>query len=290
MAWPASDAYSAADRLAALRAHPDFRVAAERNAAAIAALHDRLSPRERWLTKDMGRVAVLSRIVFQDARAGRVTAADILATTRARGTSSQGRALQVIQRAEAAGWLEVEPGDGDWKQRRLRVQSGLMEVYRRRAAVEIETAALLAPAIAPAAALTVDDAFLLSFLSQLARFESAPPQPRGPPMPSMRFFLQHEAGLPMLYDLIGRQAPDRGRLLESAYLSRRALASRFQVARSHVERLFAQAADAGYITLPARNRVDFSPTMSDEAERHFALTFQVIAASASAVLDGATTG
>lgn len=290
MSWPSANPHPTTDRLAALRAHPDFRMAVERNAAAIAALRDPLEPRARWLTNDMGRVAVLTRIFFQDARAGRVTAADILATTRAHGTSSQGRVLQVIRRAEAADWIRVEPGPGDWKQRRLLVQPGLVETYRRRAAVEIGTAALLEPAIAPAVARTADDAFLLAFLGNLARVDGAAPDTRGPPTPSIRFFLQHEGGLAMLYDLLGRQAADRTRLLESAYLSRRALAGRFKVARSHVERLFEMAAAAGYLSLPARNRVDFSPAMSEEAERHFALTFHVIAESARAAMDGPTEG
>jgi DNA-binding transcriptional regulator LsrR (DeoR family) len=89
----------------------------------------------------------------------------------------------------------------------------------------------------------------------------------------------------MLYDLIGRQDAGRERLLESAPLSRRALASRFKVSRSHVERVFAKAEQAGYLSLQNRNRVHFSEAMSEEAEQHFALTFHVVAASAFGAME-----
>ncbi len=268
----------------AVRRHPNFRLAAERNAAGVAALHDPLSPLARWLCNDMGRVAIFSRILFQHARSARVSVADLMAITRRRGTSSDGRVLQVVRRGESVGWIAVEPGAADWRERRILIQPPLIEVYRRRAIVEIEAASLLVPEITPAVTLAERDRFLFAWIARMARFDGAPPELRGPPTPSIRLFLQREAGLTILYDLIGRQAPGRARLLERAPLSRRALSERFRVSRTHVQRIMAEAAGAGWLTLPARNLIAFSGAMSEEAERHFALTFFAVATSARAAM------
>ncbi|MGH7023563.1 MAG: hypothetical protein ACREEB_08230 [Caulobacteraceae bacterium] len=271
----------------ALRRHPDFRAAVERNAAGIVAQKDRLSPVARWLTNDLGRTAVLSRLLFHTAREGAVTASDLIAATRSRHTSSIGRVLQVLRCAEAAGWIRVGDGEGDWSTRPLIAQPAFMDLWRERALIEIDSASLVAPRIQPALELIESDAGLLGFLGHLARFDGIAPDARGPPNPSIRLFLEHEGGLTTLYDLIGRQDPDRVSLLEAAPFSRRRLATRFNVSRTHVARLFAAAAAAGHLSLATRSRVVFSKAMSDEAERHFALTFHAIATSAMAALEDA---
>ncbi|MGH6993023.1 MAG: hypothetical protein ACRED8_09570, partial [Caulobacteraceae bacterium] len=74
---------------------------------------------------------------------------------------------------------------------------------------------------------------------------------------------------------------------EAAPLSRRALAARHRVSRSHVSDLIAAAAAAGHVRVEAPDRLAFSPQMSEEAERHFALTFFVIAACAEAAIAAA---
>jgi hypothetical protein len=263
-----------------LLGRPRFRAAAEANAAAICALHDPLTPVARWLLNDVGRATTFTRLFFHLTVTGRVTTADLVAGARARKWPSGGRVLQIIERGLAAGLLALEAGEGGWKGRRLLVQPELVELYRRRAAAEIEAAAMVAPEVAPALQLTERDPFLFAFLAGVARVDAVGTGWRGPPNPAIRHFLQAEAGLTMLYDLIGRQAPARGRLLEEAPISRRALAKRFHMSRSHVENVFAAAADAGWLSLTDRNRVVFSPEMSDQAERHFATTFFAMAQSA----------
>lgn len=271
----------------ALRRHPNFRAAVERNAAGIVAQKDRLDPIARWLTNDVGRVTILTRALMAEARAGPVAVSDLLAATRKGRWASEGRKLQVLQRAAAIGWLRAEPDTGGWYGRRLQVLPPLMDAWRERAAIEIDAAALVAPEVRPALELIGEKAFFRDFLAHLARFDGMAAGVRGPANPAIRFFLEREAGLHMLYDLIGRQGCDRRLLLEGAALSRSRLSQRFKVSRSHVTRLFAAAAEAGYVALPSRNTVAFSETMNEEAERHFALTFHVIAASARAALEEA---
>ena len=51
-----------------------------------------------------------------------------------------------------------------------------------------------------------------------------------------------------------------------------------------MRRLFAEAAAADYVSFPSPGRIAFSPSLSEEAERHFALTFYAIASAAQAAL------
>jgi DNA-binding transcriptional regulator LsrR (DeoR family) len=110
---------------------------------------------------------------------------------------------------------------------------------------------------------------------------------RGPPNPGLRFFMVREGGLSMLYDLLLHQAPAaiEERLLTVAPFSRARLAGRFNLSRTHVRRLFAEAADAGHVSFQTRDRVTFAPSIADEAARHFALTFYVVGSSAKSAMD-----
>jgi hypothetical protein len=129
----------------AFRHYPAFRAAAQRNAERILALKDRLGPMERWLTADMGRVAILNRTLMGAARDGSVTVNHLLAVTRRRRTSSDGRVLQIVKRAQAVGWIALAPGSGDWKARPLIAQPAFIEAWRARALVEIDAAGLVWP-------------------------------------------------------------------------------------------------------------------------------------------------
>jgi hypothetical protein len=274
----------------ALARHPAFRAAVQRNAEQILAMKDAMTPTERWLTADLGRTAILNRTLTARARAGEVTVNALLAATRHRNTSSDGRVLQVVRRAQAIGWIDATPGSGDWKARPLIVGRGMIEAWRARALVEVDAASLVWPEIGPALDSLRHDERLRAFLARLHDFDAMPPESRGPPNPGIRLFLQRDCGLLMLYDLISRQAPDRTRLLESAPVSRLALSRRHRVSRSHAGALLDDAARAGFLSFPSRNRIAFSTALSEEAERHFALTFHVIGSSALAAMGTTMTG
>jgi hypothetical protein len=216
-----------------------------------------------------------------------VTVNGLLSATRRRRTSSDGRVLQIVKRAQAIGWIAVAPGAGDWKARPLIARPAFIETWRARARVEIDAASLVCPTIRPALALVEDDAHFRAFLTRLYNFDAMAHEARGPANPSIRLFLQHHNGLMILYDLLVAQAADRTRFLESAPLSRLALSKHHRVARSHVAALLAAAAEAGHLSLEQRNRVAFSEAMSEEAERHFALTFHAIASCALAAMESA---
>jgi hypothetical protein len=269
----------------ALRRHRNFRAAVERNAELILAHHDSLTPLVRWLTNDVGRSAMLARALGLQAEAGDARVGDLLASARQRRTASEGRVLQLLERAEAADLIRSTPSSAAWPQRRLVFQAEFIDRFRERVFAEIDSASLALPEIRPALALLPIDAYFRGFLRRLHHYHVIPPEMHGPRNPAIRHFLVREGALKMLYDLIGRQSPDRTRLLEGAPLSRSRLAARIGVSRAHVRRTFDEAAEAGYLTISPDNWITFSKAMSEEAERHFALTFYAIGSSALAAMD-----
>jgi CRP-like cAMP-binding protein len=256
--------------------HPNFRAAVERNAGGVLHEFDRRGAAGRWLTRDRGRGSTLARTLIIFARAGEVSVADVLARTRARRTVSDGRVLRLFAAAAEAGLMGIVPPTGPWRTRRLVFRPAFLELFRRRAAVEIEAAALVAPDVSPALALIASEAMFWRFMSALGRYDGLAPEQRGPPNPGMLLFLEHDHGLMMLYDLMLRQPLGRARLLQAAPFSRATLARRFEVSRAHVTRLFAEAEAKGHISLAEAGRVVFSPAFNEEAERHFAATFHVM--------------
>ena len=248
----------------------------EHNASGVLEQFDRRSPTAKWLTKDLGRTSTLLRALFILAQRGEASVADVLAWVRAGHTASEGRVLRLFAAAAQAGLVAIEPQDGPWRDRRIAFRPAFLQLFRERAILEVEAAGIVAPEMRPAIALIERDAVFWSFIAALGRSDRIPPEQRGPPSPGVRFFLTHDAGLMMLYDLLLSQDPRRERLLEEAPFSRSRLARRFDVSRVHVARLFDEAASQGLITFVAGDRLAFSTTMNEDVERHFAVTFQTM--------------
>jgi hypothetical protein len=270
---------------ASIRQHTEFRAAAD--------LHSELAMRQlsakpgvRWLFKDMGRAAVLTRALMCDAEFGCVTLADLLRITGRQNTSSVGRVLQVIKRAEKLELLAVADSQGPRMRRRLVLRPALVEFFRLKATSEVRAAAVVAPEIRPCIDALADDLLFQRFLVHLRRFDGMEPDLRGPPTPAIRHFLQHEAGMTMLRSLQLSQDRSRERLLDAARFSRAGLAKSAMVGRTHVSRMFERAEAAGWLSLDAPRRITFSPAFCEEFEWFFAVTFQVIRASALAAMRG----
>jgi len=270
---------------ATLRQRPGFWDAAD--------VHSRLTlshlndhPSARWLFKDMGRSAILTRALLLESETEAVTLADLLQLTGRRNTSSTGRVVQVIRRAEKLGFIQTADAKGPWIRRRLLLLPRLIEHLRARAKNEVTAAAVVAPELHPAVGALDDDRVFRRFLVTLRRFDGMPPDLRGPPTPAIRSFLQHESGMAMLRSLQLAQPRQRAQMLESAPFSRSALARAGMVSRAHVTRVFEAAEEAGWLSLPTPRLVTFSPSLSEEFEWFFAVTFQVIRASAIAAMGG----
>jgi hypothetical protein len=98
----------------------------------------------------------------------------------------------------------------------------------------------------------------------------------------INFFLDREAGMSILFDLLASQSPDRTRLLQEAPLSRYALARRYGVSRAHINKLLAESGHTEAIG----DRVVFSETLSEALEAHFALIFTHSQGAARILMSG----
>jgi hypothetical protein len=269
--------------LACLRKHPKFRAAVEQAAAQSIVYFQNLDSTRQWITKDIGRaticVTALTLHLIGDLTVHSLTAACVSS-----GISSAGRVQQLVRRCQDIGEMTVDPGDGLWTRRPMRVGAGLIRMLRERALIDLSAMLQLAPELSAAAeAAQTDDGFaayalaislLATVRSDMFNFRSTPP---------ITFFLEREAGMLLLFDLIGAQDPGRRRLLEAARISRYALSRHYGVSRAHINKLLAES---GYIEGIESDRVAFKPALSRAMERHFAAVFLLNHCAARAVLSG----
>ena len=270
------------DAFAAIGGKPEFRATVEAAAAQSVAHFQHLDPSYQWITKDIGRASICVAALTLHAM-GRLTAQALTATCVDGGVYSPGRVLQVVRRCQEIGEMTVEPGAGLWTRRPIRLGAGLQRALRERALIDFRAALTLAPELAGAAALAdTDDGFAASLICIAVivslRGDVFALQKAGP----LAFFLEREAGMLILFDLIGAQAAGRARLLEAAALSRYGLSKRFDVSRAHINKLLADSADLD----TDGDRVVFSETLSAAMDRHFARVFKLNLCAAEALLSG----
>jgi hypothetical protein len=271
------------ESFAAVQAHPDFRCAVERATADSVAHFQRLDPPYQWITKDIGRASIcLTALTLH--LMGALTVQALTAACVEGKLSSAGRVQQVVRRCQDIGEMVVAPGAGMWTRRPMRLGDGLIRTLHTRALIDYRAALPLAPELADGAGLAdTDEGFgdyllcistIVSQRRDLFAFENSPP---------ISFFLEREAGMPILLDLIGAQSADRKRLLEEARISRYALSKRYGVSRAHINKLIAES---GHIGCLSSDRVVFSETLSSAMERHYSLVFHLNHCVAQALLAG----
>jgi hypothetical protein len=272
--------------VAEARAHPRFRevllVAAQGGIA-----HYLASDAERrWIMRDLGRMSIALTAIILQAYQGAVTAQTLIAQALTNETSSRGRVLDFLRRTQAAGLIQVPPGEAVWTQRPLVLQPAFSEVLRTRALVEVGAAGMLFPEIGSPSSVIGDDGSLRRFLSWLAVLTTVRrPFIRIAADDPLALFLHREVGMLILYDVMLGQPPGRARLLEAATFSRNALSQKFGVSRVHVNRLFSDVAALGHLSFTASDRVVFAPQLSEALEFRVAVNMQMTRASALASMD-----
>ncbi len=267
---------------AALRARPDFRAVAEQLIADSLANYRTLDASGRWMLADIGRASLYAAAVILDAQPNGVSAAALIAAAQGNRASSRGRVAQFIRFAQDAGEIVVPPGSEPWTRRRLTLRPAFVDRLRLRSIADARAVSRVAPEIAPLIDSLEEDATYRRFLTwvgALATHERVV----GPPTP-VTMFLQRRSGMRILYHLTLAQAPDRGRLLEEAAISRNQLSQLYEVSRAHINRLLADAEAEGLLSCPTPTRVVFSPTLSDDFERTLAFIIQINQAAFVATL------
>ena len=262
--------------VARLRTHPRFREAAEAQAAAVLAEYDAQDSHDRWLLKDLGRAALWLGAMILDTMPRGLTVSGLAAVAAERQVCSRGRVLAFTHYALDSGRLALTPGAEPWVRRRLVLTPAFIKPSRRRLILQFTTTALLAPEVAAALPRLASDSVVQQASVAIGLLLSARPElNRNPGGPLRQIFIARDGGMRMLQHLLLRQAKTRARLLQAAPISRAALARRYGVSRTHVNRLLADAEAAGALRLEGRDRVVFSQGFSDELEAYLAGGFQV---------------
>jgi len=260
--------------IAEVRQHPRFRAACETDAALAIAYFRQIEESCQWVMKDIGRSSIcLTALILHAIQA--LTAQTLTSSCLDNNLSSAGRVTQLVKRCLDQGTMTLEAGDDRWTRRTLTLGPRLLQVLRRRAQIEVAAAAALAPEIEAVHAIMENEADFLAFIRNLAVAMSSSAH-RGAfnAVTPTRLFLEREAGMLILFDLMLSQAPDRKRLLESAPLSRLALSRRYDVSRAHINKVLAEAENRGLLHCPTTDRIVFSAELSDALERQFAFVFQ----------------
>ena len=278
----ATSAQLTEETFAAVRATPGFRRACEVASAEAVLQFTELEPAYRWITKDLGRAGICMTAAILH-YAGELTVQSLTAACVANALSSPGRVNQVVRRCQEIGQFVVEDGPGIWTRRPARIGAGLLGMLHRRALCDMAAAVSLTPELRGGLEIMQTEAGAVSALMHLARvsserrdlFSFAKKRP-------INFFLDREAGMSILFDLLASQEPDRTRLLEAAPLSRYALARRYGVSRAHINKLLSESGHAQAIG----DRVVFSEILSDALEAHYALIFAHNQGAARLLLSG----
>jgi hypothetical protein len=265
---------------AELRARPGFRPACNAAASAAVGYFQGLEPPLQWITKDIGRSGICLTALILD-MLGRLTVQTLTAASVESLISSPGRVSQVVRRCQEMGAFVIDDGPGLWTRRPAHVGPAIREMMRGRWIVDFGPALSLAPEVAGAFELRHDDAAFRTYFLHLARVTGLLPgifaHSKGSPID---YFLEREAGMLILFELLGAQAPDRSRFLEEARISRYALSQRYGVSRAHINKVLSESGHAE----ASGDRVSFSRELSDGLERHFSIIFQMNIGGARAML------
>ncbi|HEY2708170.1 MAG TPA: hypothetical protein VGI95_08950 [Caulobacteraceae bacterium] len=271
------------DEMSALRVDPGFREAVERATAESVAHFQSLPPTYQWITKDIGRAAICFIAVTMDLVGG-LTVQALTAACIRNEVSSAGRVHQVVRRCQEAGVLTIDDGPGIWTRRRARLGDDLIRLFRERSLIDLRAMLPLAPELAGAAELAETDegfaSYILSLSSILTLRRDLFGSEDGSPLVH---FLEREAGMLILFDLLGRQASTRDDLLEEAPISRYDLSRRYGVSRAHINKLLAES---GHTEGAGKDRIVFAPTLSEALDSHFAAIFRLNRAAGQVLLSG----
>jgi hypothetical protein len=267
------------ERLAALASRPLFRAACERSAAEGVAHYLALSEPHRWICKDLGRFGVAITALILHFTPDGLTAHGLTTQCRALGIASSGRVARALRILQDHGELTLEPGHETWTRRRLVPSRGFLDMMRERAVIEARSAAMIAPECAALVDSLNADRGFGAFVLVCALIVGTRPDLLAAPNASAQIFLQREAGMLIMLDLVRHQPANRTHLLETATISRKALAQRFDVSRAHINKILADAAHAGLLRQFSTDTIVFAPTGSAAISRVYAAVYRMMVAA-----------
>ncbi len=272
--------------LARMRANPHLRQAAEHISRGAIAHYESMDGFNRWILKDIGTscTALIALSLAQSPEG--LTATKLMSVCVAKHQASRGRVRVFLEKCLKQGVIHIEAGNGQWTRRPLTAGPGLIMGLRSRAMVEYEALAILDPGAASLAKVCADDRLFLRMMLFLGFFSEFRPDIyfNHPANPPMNLFLQRDAGMYILHDLVRNQPRERERFLDRARISRYALAAKFGVSRQHINRLLGDAEKARLLSLAAEDTVVFSEALEDSLLYQTAILAQWLKVSTLAAM------
>lgn len=273
-AAPVGTALFQPEHFAAIRAHPRFRETVEAHARVELARHQALPMRLRWLSRDLAGFALVGASLILAATPEGLTGRRLVEAVAMNRTCSRGRALTYLTRMLDWGYARLEPGEAPWTHRPVVLAEPFMDAFGPRRSGLFEAVAVFDPSLAGCGERALAPGAFGRFLVALAVLQpSRPDLFAGPDKPIM-LFLARDAGQRILHDLICRQPAGRDAMLVPVRVSRSAMARDNNVSRTHVARLIADGEAQGLLREEGRWLV-FSPELSADVERHYALIFEL---------------
>lgn len=271
---------------AAWRNHPQFFAVAEDHARANLDTFASLSLLGRWLVSDLGRSALTGAALVLDGFPGGLTAGALVHAAITNRSCSRGRALAYLRRCELNDLIvPVDTGGPRTPETPLVLRPQFLAMVVPFTHTHMRSAARLAPEMQPALEQLHDEAFRRRLMAWTGIMTASRPDLfAGPDMP-IDLFLDRDGGSRILDSFLVSQPAGRRRMLERAPLSRSALARASFVSRTHVMRLLEDGERLGLLKVRDRE-ISFSPELSDDVERHYALIFETARTVALAALNG----
>jgi hypothetical protein len=266
--------------VAALRAHPDFRVAVEALALANGRKLAAMSIIERWMTRDLGRSALSgAAIVLDGLSQGQGTPFGVLVDSALRNrVCSRARVRLYVERCIANGLMVRScPDEPLTHASRIEILPGFREVMRRGIRTTLTSLVMLSPDVAPALA-RLEELRFFGRLSTAVGLQMEMQRELFPTDRPVHLFQSRDGGTRMLEHLICLQEPNRDQLLQSCDISRAGLARASFSSRVHVTRLFSELEQEGLVRLDGR-RMIASRALSEDVERHYAALFALLRAA-----------
>jgi hypothetical protein len=240
------------------------------------------------MLKDVGRTAVYVAIVILDSLPFGVTPGQLAKICFANSVCSRARALAFVSHGLATGHLVLIPGPQSWTKRRLIPQPAFRDILRGILAGLMGAGQDIAPELSDTIPLLADDRHFAVAMTALGQIATQAARLGVSPIPAIEFFTERDGGLRMLQHLAGRQEPLRARLLDTAQLFKTEVARRCGVSRIHLDTVLADAAQAGFLSMPTPNRVVFAPALDEAFERWVILQIQSLRYIARAMRAAAT--
>jgi hypothetical protein len=233
--------------------------------------------------KDIGCFVLGLLALYCDATGG-LTHTRLRSLTGGAGIMSMGRASAILWQLRRIGYIEAEVS-GKGRAYRYVPTEEMYAAFRARFRVEYESMALIEPGLASALACFDEPQFSRALMEQLGRHGI---DAVGTPFSNalkLNAYSEKNAGMLILFALLQAGTGDTFPPVGPVEFSLPALATRFEVSRSHVRRLLKELESMGYYRPLADGRGFLEAKLAEDLTTYFSINWVGLTTCAHAALE-----